>query len=582
MTQEELIATLQRLHQAGLPLNITGAKRHYPQLVEVAFSQTPFLGWRLALKKAGIHLDETRWEILETSRCEVCGEAVKHLPNHLRLKHEIRWKDYLEEHPESEGIPESVRAKKQEKLRTKLPHWDPVPSPEYALDRLRGWYDAGYDVNYQSIEDLDGALINQLRRFWHGLSHDDLLRKIGLDPAEVRQRIDPALISKEWVIEGIRARHAKALPLNAGSVAHGDFKDIPLLHHALNLFPGWEAAVRAAGLEPLEIGVHGRSRYESEENVVNEIKRRLANGLRVNHATIRDDDPALASSAYRKFGSWNLALEAAGLTPEQAKPHRPRMLKSGKQILTELPAPGRLLAFVDDGGTPEKPLENLAAHFHVMCGVLIPAENYLEIKRALESVPELLPLGIHEFHATQMVNPGRSAWKKHSVRQRLDTMTLLFKLLRQHANQIVFGFISGEQFDAEMRHRLPAELKSIESKQSLEKVFFNALMPHLKSLSGDVGIVMDSDIETENRLRIQDVADPRGIYQGGVLRVDSCWEIGVQLADLAAYTFNRVFHVRSRAAAGNVGPFDELIVDSMQQLLPLFRNVLELEDRQEA
>lgn len=578
MTQDELISTLQHLHRSGQPLNITAAKRRYPHIVEVAFAQVPFLGWRLALQKAGINPHEASWEVLDSMRCEICGESVRQLANHVALKHKTKWNDYLEAHPGAEPSPESVRAMSLAKLETKLPHWEPVISPEYALDRLRGWHDAGYEVNMGNISKIDGSLANQLRRFFCGLSHDELLRKVGLDPTSVRQRINPDQINRKWVIESIRDRYARGLPLSTGAVSAGEFHNAPLIFHALKLFPSWEAAVCAADLEPSEVGVKGRYRYDTKEKVLTEITRRRSAGLHINHGAIASEDPALATGAYRTLGSWNQALAALGLTANDVRPQQVKLPKTGKEILSALPAPGRLLAFVDDGGTPEKPLADLAGNFHLLCAVLISSENYLKLKAALADKPRQLPRGLHEFHATQIVNPGSSAWQRHSTRQRLDTLALLYELLLQYADQILFGFVSGEQFDAEMRAQLPAELSGIKSKEALKKVFFNCLIPYLKTRSSDSAILMDSDRETENQLRIQAVADPTGLYQSGVLHVDSRWELGIQLADLAAYTFNRLFHVKSRAQKGKLGPFDELIVDTMQKLQPLFCNVLDLPD----
>ncbi|MCX6855657.1 MAG: hypothetical protein NTV80_12225, partial [Verrucomicrobia bacterium] len=377
------------------------------------------LGWRRALEKAGINPHETCWEVQDSLRCEICGDSVRQLGNHVAIKHQIKWPDYLAAHPGAEPIPESVRAMSLSKMKTKLPHWEPVISPEYALDRLRGWHDAGYDVNMMNIEKLDGSLSNQLRRFYCGMGHDEMLRRIGLDPTTVRRRMRPEQINRKWVIESIRDRHARNLPLSASTVTAGEFKNIPLIHHAMTLFPSWEAAVCAADLDPL--------------------------------------------------------------------------------------------AFVDDGGTPEKPLTDLAGNFHLLCAVMITSEKYLKLKAALAEWPDLLPRGVYEFHATQIVNPGRSPWKKHSTRRRLDTLTLLYQLLLQYADQILFGFVSGEQFDAEMRAQLPAELSGIKSKEALKKVFFNSLIPHLKTRSSDTAILMDSDRETENQLRIQAVADPTGL-----------------------------------------------------------------------
>ena len=383
------------------------------------------------------------------------------------------------------------------------------------------------------------------------------------------------------MIEGIRARHLKHLPLNAASIVRGEFKDIPLHIHALKFFQTWADAVRAAGLEPREVNVHLRNRYDSKATIIAEIGRRLSLGLSVKHGATHKEDSTLVASAYRCFGSWNKAIEAAGLSTETlANPMRPRLLKREKQILAGLPAPGRLLAFVDGSQTPVKSIGNLAGHFYLMCAVIKPAGNYVKMKKLIAGKSGLLPRGALEFEAARIVDPGSSAWQKHSVKKRIDTLKVLYDLLHRYAEAMVFGYISAEPLDARMQARLPAALGGKQTKINLEAAFFSGLMPHLKTLNREVGVVMNSDVETRSGLHIQPVARSPDMYQGGVLRVGASWEIGVQLANLAAYTFNRHLQLRDPGARGRTGLFDDVIMDAMERLGPLFHNVLELDAKQ--
>ncbi len=255
MSPSSLVHKLTTLHQRGRPLNITAVKRRSPRLVEAAFSQKPFLGWRNALKMAGIPLDEVVWEVMESVDCELCGKAVRNLANHAIHGHGVEWKTYKAEHPNAETISEQVKAKRMENTPTTLAHWEPVWSPEYVLDRLNAWHEGGFLMNSANIQRLDGSLFDFARTLFPNHSFDDLLSTIGINPQDVRLKVEANTVTREWVIEKIKERHAKGLPVIASSLIKGRHQDSAVVHHAWKFFDSWANALRAAGLEPTEVGV---------------------------------------------------------------------------------------------------------------------------------------------------------------------------------------------------------------------------------------------------------------------------------------------------------------------------------------
>jgi hypothetical protein len=251
---------------------------------------------------------------------------------------------------------------------------------------------------------------------------------------------------------------------------------------------------------------------------------------------------------------------------------------TGDQILEDLAMPGRLLAFVDDGGTPGKQIPCLAREFQVMCAVIMPSEAYRVLCAEMSSRDYLGRRGLDEFHATKIVNPGDSDWRKVEIAERIEVLQRLYVVLKRYATMIVYGYISGEQLDNELRDQLPPTLKKIKTKAALKHVFITGLVKSLKAQSADVGIVMDTDVAMEARMNIRSVSDPSGIYEKGVIETDSRLVLGVQLADLAAFTFNRFFHANHRETQGNPGPFDRPVVEGFRLLAPLFQDVLMLDD----
>lgn len=248
------------------------------------------------------------------------------------------------------------------------------------------------------------------------------------------------------------------------------------------------------------------------------------------------------------------------------------------QILAELPAPGRLLAFVDDGGTPGKQIPNLAKDFQVLCAVVLPAEAYLEVKAEIRSRDYLSRRGLEEFHSTNIVNPGRSGWSRIPSGERIEVLQLLYKLVSRHATTILYGYISGEQWEGEMRVQLPPRLQEVTTREALEHVFFNGLIKHLRGLSTDFGVVMDAKMAMKNSIAVHECVDPTGLYEGGLIEVDSRIELGVQLADLAAYTFNRLYHIDHREKRKDPSRFDGPVAAGFRLLSPLMKDVLALDD----
>ncbi|HBJ87554.1 MAG TPA: hypothetical protein DDZ88_27600 [Verrucomicrobiales bacterium] len=311
----ELTAALKRLHEAGMPLNITAAKRHYPQLLAAAFAQQPFLGWRRALRQAGIDYSKIRVELPSLLTCAICDKEVGNLANHVRLKHQVAWDEYLLDHPDAEVLPEWERRRRSFREWTKLAHWEPLWTPEYVLDRLSAWHESGAAMNHVAMEEQDTPLMNSVRRWWPKHTYDELLTKIGLDAEDIRLRDDFTTITPEMVVQKIQQRHAEGLPVNAGELVRGTHADIQTYTLGLRLFGSWLEALHAAGIDPEASGAFV-PRFASRQAVLDEILRRQAAGLTILHGPVTRSDTALASGAYRHFGSWNLALQALNLTAE--------------------------------------------------------------------------------------------------------------------------------------------------------------------------------------------------------------------------------------------------------------------------
>lgn len=239
-------------------------------------------------------------------------------------------------------------------------------------------------------------------------------------------------------------------------------------------------------------------------------------------------------------------------------------MKDGSEILEGLCDPGRMLIFVDESGTSGKPLPNLARDFFLMCGVSMPSERYPIVKGDLTAALSTLSPAIEEFHAADIVNPSTSEWKSVSPETRLHLLGLLGDLLSDNAEFVGLCYVSGEQYA-----KLVAEAKKdpqMTYKTALRKVFFHSLIGLLRSSGADYAIVADSPKRLRNEIKIQTSRYPEGLYEKGVIYADSRDVEGLQLADLAAYMVNRIYHINQRQLDGRANQFDRIIESTLNRV----------------
>lgn len=255
----------------------------------------------------------------------------------------------------------------------------------------------------------------------------------------------------------------------------------------------------------------------------------------------------------------------------------PIPFRDGHLILSELVVPNRGLAFVDDSGTPQKPIDFWAGDYHVLAAVVIEPEKYTISKKIVEDI--LANFGMEELHATEIVSPKKiSAWRRVPITERIGVIKQLFEILNSNAIEIPYVEISGEQFEKTMRQKLPKKFEKTKVKDTLVHVFYDTLVKRMHSRYENIAIVADSTKESRNALRIlAPVPNPERIYENGVIETDSKNVIGVQLADFAAYVFNRRPHSVSRIENGKGTEFDVILLSGFKLMRNRYLNLLDLE-----
>jgi hypothetical protein len=254
-------------------------------------------------------------------------------------------------------------------------------------------------------------------------------------------------------------------------------------------------------------------------------------------------------------------------------------LKTGTVLdgLCEIP---RALVFVDDGGTPGKPLPTLAGDFHLMVGVVIPSEKYRALSNEMQATLLALRPDLHlrEFHAAEIVNKGpkHSPWRQCSEVERRSAILFLGEILSRVADCIAYVYASGEQMDERLvRVAKERGVPRVSCKVAVEKVFLKLVVTHVQRTAEQVAIVADSREPRNQDIKIMEFTRRHeGLYQNSVIYADSMAVCGLQLADFAAYAINRLFHIRERAKNGRIGPFDELLLDAASRVQKKMVNLL--------
>lgn len=303
----KLIQKVQELHAKDKPLNLTAIKRSDPDLIQTIYSSTEF-GWKDVLDAAGIHYGDIRIELEDTCHCLICGTDQRILTAHLRKAHSLTPKQYWEKFPGAEIMAETIRAKRR-KDSAELPHWEPVWSPEYCLDRLREYARREGPLNFTAIAKRDKNLAMKILAY-HG-SWDRALSKIGLNPLQIRKVRPQRSWSKVAVLAELKNRRKTRQPLTTAALEKGDTS---LINACRRYFGSFYHALLAAEIQPSEVMMRpGAYGIEHRKALVEEA-RRVANlkGSQRWEAVLRLHQD-YENIVYACFGNWKSVAEVAGV-----------------------------------------------------------------------------------------------------------------------------------------------------------------------------------------------------------------------------------------------------------------------------
>lgn len=190
-----------------------------------------------------------------------------------------------------------------------------VPWSKEAIAReIRDLHKEGEALNYTAVEKNHLALLRAACRYFG--SWRDAVEFAGLDYDEIRKY---RVWTNARIIEKIQELHRQEVDLSWRNVT----KKYPALAAAATRkshFGSWRAALEAAGLNYDEIR---RYRDWDEEKVIQEVRELHAAGEPLNSRDVQRSAQSLFCAAYRRFDSWDGALEAAGLDASRIRKRAP-------------------------------------------------------------------------------------------------------------------------------------------------------------------------------------------------------------------------------------------------------------------
>lgn len=179
------------------------------------------------------------------------------------------------------------------------------------IRRIMQLDEQGKPLNAHAVQKSEAVLPSAALR--HFASWDDALTAAGIDPLQWRRCVP------DWTRERVIAA-IHGIRDQGGKLNHAAVRRSSLSGAAVDLFGCWDAALRAAGLDPNQVRLYRRP--WTPEAIVAEIQRKHKAGEALN---AKDVSPNwIRRSARRLFGSWDSALAAAGLDPDRIKRNRRR------------------------------------------------------------------------------------------------------------------------------------------------------------------------------------------------------------------------------------------------------------------
>lgn len=320
----DIVFAVRRLHKADEPLNISAVREKHPDLLLAAYSQPRFLGWHRALELAGVDYSKIKIRLRECIRCLECGRRFMTLRKHMATIHGMSVEEYQNLHPKAPIRAEACFSRGMPSKQHMLPHWEPVWTPEYVLDRIYEFHRRGIPLNSSTLADMDQRTVARARHYFR--SWEAAIQLIGLDPRKHMKHAPAKKWTRPEVVHAIMNRYKRGDDVSRSGM---DGYDSRIVSGAVRLFGTYDQAIRACGLDPVKTRKAPKPprRYKSEDDVIRGICRRRFMEQPLHDCGLRigpHKDLSLWNKGRRLFGTWSKAVEAAGFNYGRICPKAPK------------------------------------------------------------------------------------------------------------------------------------------------------------------------------------------------------------------------------------------------------------------
>jgi hypothetical protein len=201
-------------------------------------------------------------------------------------------------------------------------------TPEEVLAEIRALYRQGVDLRPSAVAKHHQTLLVAARKRFGTWAKAVKAAGIDYEAYLRRQHQEWVEADKRYIIEEIRRLYREGrIDELSGAWRH----HLTLFRKARHRFGSWKAAIEAAGLN--YEAIVSRRKW-TKESILREIQRLYAEGKDLSVTAMQRNYPnllAIAQSPYY-FGSWQAAIEAAGLDYELIKRQRGRRRRERFQV----------------------------------------------------------------------------------------------------------------------------------------------------------------------------------------------------------------------------------------------------------
>ncbi len=182
------------------------------------------------------------------------------------------------------------------------------------IAEIESLHEAGEALNYSAAE---ANRLNLVRAAaWHYGTWRRAIEAAGIDYESLSRY---QRWTKKRIVERIQELHEQGEDLSWRSVSTNLDPSLAAAALRPNGFNSWREALTAAKIDVDNVT---RYKYWDNEKVIKAIKARKRSGEPMSSRSLQSTDQSLFCAARRRFGSWDKALEAAGLNSEKIRLRR--------------------------------------------------------------------------------------------------------------------------------------------------------------------------------------------------------------------------------------------------------------------